>query len=60
MRAAAAASRGDYVIICDADLEYAPEQIPDLPAAVLNEEATVVYGTRRLGRQHLPLRLVRG
>ena len=37
---------GDYMIICDADLEYAPEDIPGLVQPVLDGEATVVYGTR--------------
>ena len=40
---------GDYILICDADLEYAPEEIPSLLLPVLNGEATVVYGTRTFG-----------
>ena len=40
---------GDYVIMCDADLEYAPEEIPSLLAPVLSDEAVVVYGTRTFG-----------
>ncbi|MBC7374770.1 MAG: glycosyltransferase family 2 protein [Frankiales bacterium] len=49
IRTAAAQASGDYMIICDADLEYAPEEIPLLLAPVLSGEATVVYGTRTFG-----------
>ncbi len=49
IRTAAGAATGDYMIICDADLEYAPEEIPQLLAAVLNGDAQVVYGTRTFG-----------
>jgi glycosyltransferase involved in cell wall biosynthesis len=40
---------GDYVIMCDADLEYAPEEIPSLLEPVLDGQAEVVYGTRTFG-----------
>jgi glycosyltransferase involved in cell wall biosynthesis len=43
---AAAAASGDYVIMCDADLEYAPAEIPALLAPVLAGRAEVVFGTR--------------
>jgi dolichol-phosphate hexosyltransferase len=46
IRTAARAATGDYVIMCDADLEYAPAEIPDLLAPVLAGRAKVVYGTR--------------
>jgi glycosyltransferase involved in cell wall biosynthesis len=46
IRAAAEVATGDYLVICDADLEYAPEEIPALLAPVLAGEATVVYGSR--------------
>jgi hypothetical protein len=49
IRTAAAAATGDYLVICDADLEYAPEEIPRLLAPVLAGEATVVYGIRTFG-----------
>jgi dolichol-phosphate mannosyltransferase len=39
---------GQVVVIQDADLEYAPEQIPKLVEPILNGEATVVFGTRFL------------
>ena len=46
IRTAAAAATGDYVIMCDADLEYSPAEIPSLLGPVLAGEAEVVYGTR--------------
>jgi len=46
---AAAAATGDYVIMCDADLEYSPAEIPALLAPVLAGDAQVVYGTRTFG-----------
>ena len=46
---AAELADGDYVIICDADLEYSPEEIPSLLTPVLNGAASVVYGTRTFG-----------
>ncbi|MCA1711533.1 MAG: glycosyltransferase family 2 protein [Actinobacteria bacterium] len=49
IRTAAQHATGDYMIICDADLEYAPEEIPVLLAPVLSGEAAVVYGTRSFG-----------
>jgi hypothetical protein len=36
-------------MICDADLEYSPEEIPMLLQPVLSGEAEVVYGTRSFG-----------
>jgi dolichol-phosphate hexosyltransferase len=49
IRTAAAVATGDYVIMCDADLEYSPAEIPTLIAPVLRGEAEVVYGTRTFG-----------
>jgi glycosyltransferase involved in cell wall biosynthesis len=49
VRTAAAAATGDYVIMCDADLEYSPAEIPTLLAPVLAGDAEVVYGTRTFG-----------
>jgi len=48
-RTAAAAASGSYVIMCDADLEYAPEEIPALLKPVLDGETDVVYGNRTFG-----------
>jgi dolichol-phosphate hexosyltransferase len=49
IRTAAEAATGDYMIICDADLEYAPQEIPKLLEPVLRGDAQVVYGTRTFG-----------
>ena len=49
IRTAASHATGDYMIVCDADLEYSPEEIPKLLAPVLAGDATVVYGTRTFG-----------
>lgn len=46
IRTASQVATGDYLVICDADLEYSPEEIPSLLAPVLAGEATVVYGSR--------------
>lgn len=49
IRTAAAVAAGDYLIMCDADLEYAPAEIPALLAPVIAGQAQVVYGTRTFG-----------
>jgi dolichol-phosphate hexosyltransferase len=49
IRTGAGLADGDYVIMCDADLEYAPEEIPSLLAPILHGQAEVVYGTRTFG-----------
>jgi dolichol-phosphate hexosyltransferase len=46
IRTAAAAATGTHVVMCDADLEYWPEDLPALVHPVLDGEAEVVYGTR--------------
>jgi glycosyltransferase involved in cell wall biosynthesis len=52
IRTAAAVADGDYLIMCDADLEYAPAEIPSLLAPVIAGHAQVVYGTRTFGSQN--------
>jgi dolichol-phosphate hexosyltransferase len=49
IRTAANLASGDYLIMCDADLEYSPDQIPLLLAPVVEGDAKVVYGTRTFG-----------
>ncbi len=48
IRKALAVATGKVVAIQDADLEYAPEQIPDLVQPILAGHAKAVYGTRFL------------
>jgi glycosyltransferase involved in cell wall biosynthesis len=45
-----AEATGDIVIIQDADLEYSPEEYPDLIDLILQGKADAVYGSRFLGR----------
>jgi len=49
VRTAVAASRGDVVVIQDADLEYDPDDLPRLLKPILEGRADVVYGTRLRG-----------
>src|SRR5881394_2587475 len=41
---------GDLVVIQDADLEYSPEEFPELIELICQGRADVVYGSRFLGR----------
>ncbi|MBN1915827.1 glycosyltransferase family 2 protein [Candidatus Dojkabacteria bacterium] len=40
------ASSGDYVVIQDADLEYEPEEIPEMLKLLIDKEYDAVYGNR--------------
>jgi glycosyltransferase involved in cell wall biosynthesis len=44
---------GDVVVIQDADLEYSPEEYPDLIELICSGRADVVYGSRFLGRHRV-------
>lgn len=44
---------GDIVVIQDADLEYSPEEFPDLVSLICQGRADVVYGSRFLGRHRV-------
>ena len=50
LRRGFAAVKGDIVVIQDADLEYSPEEYPDLLDLIVKDKADVVYGSRFLGR----------
>ncbi len=52
MRTGFAAATGEIVIIQDADLEYFPEEYPELIEPIEMDWADVVYGSRFLGRRH--------
>ena len=44
---------GDLVVIQDADLEYSPEEFPELIDLIVQGRADVVYGSRFLGRHRV-------
>ncbi|TAL46421.1 MAG: glycosyltransferase family 2 protein [Salinibacterium sp.] len=46
---AAVEAAGEYMVVCDADEEYSPKEIPSLLEPVLAGEARVVFGTRSFG-----------
>jgi glycosyltransferase involved in cell wall biosynthesis len=43
---------GDIVIVQDADLEYEPEQYPELIQPIVSGQADVVFGSRFIGETH--------
>ena len=44
---------GDIVIIQDADLEYSPDDYPQLIELIVEDKADVVYGSRFLGKHRV-------
>ena len=53
LRRGFSAVTGNMVAIQDADLEYSPEELPDLAALIIEGRADVVYGSRFLGRHRV-------
>ena len=53
LRKGFAAVTGDMVVIQDADLEYSPEEYPDLIELIRSGHADVVFGSRFLGRHRV-------
>ena len=53
LRAGFAKVAGDLVVIQDADLEYSPEELPELIRLICEGRADVVYGSRFLGRHRV-------
>ncbi|MGE5833650.1 MAG: glycosyltransferase family 2 protein [Acidobacteriota bacterium] len=45
--------KGDLVVIQDADLEYSPEEFPELIQLICQGRADVVYGSRFIGRHRV-------
>jgi glycosyltransferase involved in cell wall biosynthesis len=50
VRRGIAEAKGDVIVIQDADLEYSPEEYPDLLDLIVRGKADAVYGSRFIGR----------
>jgi glycosyltransferase involved in cell wall biosynthesis len=50
VRRGIAEAKGDVIVIQDADLEYSPEEYPDLLDLIMRGKADAVYGSRFIGR----------
>jgi glycosyltransferase involved in cell wall biosynthesis len=53
LRRGFSAVTGDLVVIQDADLEYSPEEFPELVDLIVQGHADVVFGSRFLGRHRV-------
>jgi len=53
LRRGFSAVKGDIVVVQDADLEYSPEEYPELVDLIVRGRADVVYGSRFLGRHRV-------
>jgi glycosyltransferase involved in cell wall biosynthesis len=52
LRRGFAEAEGDIILIQDADLEYDPEDYPNLLRPIIQDKADVVYGSRFMGGPH--------
>ena len=50
VRKGVAAATGDVIVVQDADLEYSPEEYPDLLDLIVKGKADAVFGSRFIGR----------
>jgi glycosyltransferase involved in cell wall biosynthesis len=50
VRRGIAEARGDIIVMQDADLEYSPEEFPELVDLIVKGKADAVFGSRFLGR----------
>ena len=50
VRRGIAEARGDVIVMQDADLEYSPEEFPELIDLIVKGKADAVFGSRFLGR----------
>jgi glycosyltransferase involved in cell wall biosynthesis len=50
VRRGIAQARGDVIVVQDADLEYSPEEYPELVDLIVRGKADAVFGSRFIGR----------